>query len=40
MQKHNPDSPLLIGDIQPDDVIHQAEQKSWKDMQMSIFDCM
>lgn len=40
MQKHNLDSPLLIGDIQPEDVIHQAEQKSWKDMQMSIFDCM
>ena len=25
-------------DIQPDDVIHQAEQKSWKNMQLSIFD--
>ena len=32
MQKHNPDSPLLIGDIQPDDVHHySAEQKSYEE---------
>lgn len=35
---HNPSSPLLIGEVSEDDVIKQAEQKSWKDGQMNIFD--
>ena len=33
---HNPKSPLLIGDIQPGDVIHEAVQKSWIDRQMRL----
>ena len=30
MRRHDPDSPFLIGTSLPGDVIHQAEQKSWK----------
>ena len=36
---HRVTSPLLIGEVTDDDVIKQAEQKSWKNGQMSIFDC-
>ena len=38
-KKHDPKSPFLIGNSQPGDVIHEAEQKSWIDHQMiwSIF---
>ena len=35
---HNPHSPFLIGNLHPEDVIHDAEQKSWVDGQMSLFD--
>lgn len=38
MQKHNPKSPLLVGEIRPGDMIHDASQKSWLDGQISIFD--
>ncbi len=38
MSQHDPDSPFLIGNLQPDDVIHEAEQKRWRDDQLSIFD--
>ena len=31
---HDPDSPLLVGNVRPEDEIHQAEQKSWIDGQM------
>ena len=34
MRKHNPDSPFLIGESQPEDEIHQADQKSWIDNQL------
>lgn len=34
MKKHDPKSPFLIGNSQPGDVIHEAEQKSWIDLQM------
>jgi hypothetical protein len=34
MKKHDPMSPFLIGNSQPGDVIHEAEQKSWIDNQM------
>lgn len=37
-KRHNVLSPLLIGEVSEDDVIKQAEQKSWKDGQMDIFD--
>ena len=36
MKMHNPNSPFLIGNSQPGDVIHEAEQKSWLDMQMRL----
>ena len=29
MKLHNPDSPLLIGDLTPDDKIFNTAQKSW-----------
>ncbi|MGN0241108.1 MAG: DUF1848 domain-containing protein [Candidatus Weimeria sp.] len=38
MSLYDPDSPFLIGGSEPDDHIHEAVQKSWKDDQMSIFD--
>lgn len=38
MRCHDEKSPLLIGSIQDGDVISEAEQVSWKDRQMSIFD--
>ena len=31
---HDPDSPLLVGNVRPEDEIHQAEQKSWIDGQL------
>jgi hypothetical protein len=34
MRKHNPDSPFLIGNSMPGDVIHEAKQKSWLDGQL------
>lgn len=38
MRQHDPKSPLLIGRVMPDDKIHDAEQKSWADGQMTLFD--
>ena len=38
MKHHDPMSPLLVGELNEDDVVHEANQKSWKDGQMSIFD--
>lgn len=38
IKKHNPDSPFLIGDIMPDDIIHIASQKSFINKQLSLFD--
>ncbi|MBE5957901.1 MAG: DUF1848 domain-containing protein [Lachnospiraceae bacterium] len=34
MKRHNPESPFLIGESRPDDVVHQAVQKSWIDHQL------
>lgn len=36
MKKHDPGSPFLIGASLPGDVIHQAEQKSWIDRQITL----
>ena len=36
MKKHDPESPFLIGNSEPGDVIHEAEQKSWIDRQMRL----
>ncbi|MBR1623104.1 MAG: DUF1848 domain-containing protein [Pseudobutyrivibrio sp.] len=35
---HDPTSPFLIGNYRPGDEIHDVEQKSWRDNQLSIFD--
>lgn len=37
LNQHNPDSPFLVGDYSPTDIIKEAEQKSWVDGQMDIF---
>lgn len=36
MRKHNPKSPLLLGDLTKEDEVHEARQESWKDMQMRL----
>ena len=36
MKRHDPKSPFLIGGSEPGDVIHEAEQKSWLDLQMRL----
>ena len=35
-RKHDPNSPFLIGNAMPGDVIHEAEQRSWIDRQMKL----
>lgn len=37
---HDADSPLLTGHLDADDVVRQAEQRPWKDGQVSMFDMM
>lgn len=37
MKKHNSDSPFLLGDLLPGDVVHGAEQFSWIDKQQLLF---
>ena len=36
MRRHDPASPFLVGDATPDDVVHSAEQRSWRDMQLRM----
>ena len=36
MRLHDPDSPLLIGHLRPDDRIHEARQESWIDPQIGM----
>ena len=38
MKLHDPHSPLLIGNLEPDDIVHQAKQTSWIDYQMRLED--
>lgn len=38
MTLHDPESPLLIGSLQPDDIVHTARQMSWIDPQMRLYD--
>ena len=38
MSAHDPRSPLLIGHLHPEDIIHQANQSSWIDHQIRIED--
>ena len=40
MQRHNPESPFLIGELQPEDVIHEAKQIKWRDDQINLFDLL
>jgi hypothetical protein len=35
---HDPASPLLVGQLEAEDQVHEMEQRSWADRQMSIFD--
>ena len=37
MSLHDPTSPFLVGDLQEGEVIHQAEQVSWINNQLSFF---
>lgn len=37
MQMHDPNSPLLVGQLQEGEVIHPAQQESWIDGQLSFF---
>lgn len=39
-EQHNPLSPFLVGELQEDDVIHEAKQESWRDNQMSMFNML
>ena len=36
MRRHEPDSPLLIGHLMPEDTVRQAKQKSWIDPQLRL----
>lgn len=38
MKNHEPSSPLLTGALRAEDIVRDAEQTSWKNNQMSIFD--
>lgn len=37
MKKHDPNSPLLLGNLRPEDVIRDAKQESWLDRQLRLF---
>lgn len=37
MRLHDPESPLLIGHLRPDDTVRDAKQKSWIDGQIRLF---
>ena len=36
MTMHDPESPLLIGHLQPEDQVHEARQESWIDHQIML----
>ena len=36
MSRHDPESPLLTGHLQPDDLLYEAKQQSWADPQTSL----
>lgn len=40
MKLHHVSSPLLIGEVSEGDIIKQAEQTSWKNRQIDIFDLL
>lgn len=36
IKHHNPHSPLLLGELSEEDVIHEAKQESWRDLQLKL----
>ena len=36
MTLHDPESPLLIGHLQPEDQVHEVRQESWIDSQIRM----
>ena len=40
MAQHNPHSPLLLGQVQPGDVIRAARQESWRDGQLTLAELL
>jgi hypothetical protein len=36
MTLHDPESPLLIGQLTPEDRVHEARQESWIDPQIGM----
>lgn len=38
MELHNPHSPLLVGELREDNVVHEAKQASWRNGQLSLFE--
>ncbi|MBQ8109248.1 MAG: DUF1848 domain-containing protein [Clostridia bacterium] len=36
MRAHDPKSPLLIGHLTPEDIVHEARQQSWRDGQLRM----
>lgn len=40
MAQHNPRSPLLVGCLQPEDVVRDARQESWQDGQITLTELL
>jgi len=40
MARHDPLSPLLVGHVEPDDVVREANQTSWRDGQMTLAELL
>ncbi len=40
MAQHDPHSPLLLGQVQPGDVIRDARQESWRDGQLTLAELL
>lgn len=40
LKLHNPNSPLLVGELRNEDVIHVAKQEAWRNDQISLFEWM
>lgn len=38
MKKHNSESPFLLGNSMPGDIVHEAQQKSWINGQLTMFE--
>ena len=40
MAQHDPRSPLLVGHVQPGDVVRDAAQISWRDGQITLAELL